>query len=127
MELSKNVEKAFELVKGLTAVELNELVKGLEEAFGVSAAAWAMVMAGGAAGDDAGAAASDTVNVELTEIGQQKINVIKVVKELMGLGLKEAKDLVEKAPTILKEGVKSEEAEEIKAKLQEAGATVNFK
>jgi len=84
-------------------------------------------MAGGAAGDDAGAAASDTVNVELTEIGQQKINVIKVVKELMGLGLKEAKDLVEKAPTILKEGVKSEEAEEIKAKLQEAGATVNFK
>lgn len=128
MELSKNVEKVFELVKGLTAVELNELVKGLEEAFGVSAAAGAMVMAGGAAGGDAGAAAaSDTVNIELTEIGQQKINVIKVVKELMGLGLKEAKDLVEKAPTIVKEGVKSEEAEEIKAKLQEAGATVNFK
>lgn len=127
MELSKNVEKVFELVKGLTAVELNELVKGLEEAFGVSAAAGAMVMAGGAAGDDGAAAASDTVNIELTEIGQQKINVIKVVKELMGLGLKEAKDLVEKAPTIVKEGVKSEEAETIKAKLQEAGATVNFK
>jgi large subunit ribosomal protein L7/L12 len=128
MELSKNVEKVFELVKGLTAVELNELVKGLEEEFGVSAAAGAMVMAGGAAGGDAGAAAaSDTVNIELTEIGQQKINVIKVVKELMGLGLKEAKDLVEKAPTIVKEGVKSEEAEAIKAKLQEAGATVNFK
>jgi len=128
MELSKNVEKVFELVKGLTAVELNELVKGLEEEFGVSAAAGAMVMAGGAAGGDAGAAAaSDTVNIELTEIGQQKINVIKVVKELMGLGLKEAKDLVEKAPTIVKEGVKSEEAETIKAKLQEAGATVNFK
>lgn len=128
MELSKNVEKVFELVKGLTAVELNELVKGLEEEFGVSAAAGAMVVAGGAAGGDAGAAAaSDTVNIELTEIGQQKINVIKVVKELMGLGLKEAKDLVEKAPTIVKEGVKSEEAEAIKAKLQEAGATVNFK
>lgn len=128
MELSKNVEKVFELVKGLTAIELNELVKGLEEEFGVSAAAGAMVMAGGAAGGDAGAAAaSDTVNIELTEIGQQKINVIKVVKELMGLGLKEAKDLVEKAPTIVKEGVKYEEAEAIKAKLQEAGATVNFK
>ena len=127
MELSKNVEKVFELVKGLTAVELNELVKGLEEAFGVSAAAGAMVMAGAGADAGADAAASDTVNIELTEIGQQKINVIKVVKELMGLGLKEAKDLVEKAPTILKEGVKSEEAESIKAKLQEAGATVNFK
>jgi large subunit ribosomal protein L7/L12 len=99
----------------------------LEEEFGVSAAAGAMVMAGGAAGDAGAAAASDTVNIELTEIGQQKINVIKVVKELMNLGLKEAKDLVEKAPTIVKEGVKSEEAETIKAKLQEAGATVNFK
>ncbi len=127
MELSKNVEKLLELIKGLTAVELNELVKSLEEEFGVSAAAGAMVMAGGAAGDAGAAAASDTVNIELTEIGQQKINVIKVVKELMGLGLKEAKDLVEKAPTIVKEGVKSEEAETIKAKLQEAGATVNFK
>jgi len=127
MELSKNVEKVFELVKGLTAVELNELVKGLEEAFGVSAAAGAMVMAGAGADAGADAAASDTVNIELTEIGQQKINVIKVVKELMGLGLKEAKDLVEKAPTILREGVKSEEAETIKAKLQEAGATVSFK
>jgi large subunit ribosomal protein L7/L12 len=129
MELSKNVAKVFDLVKGLTAVELNELVKGLEEEFGVSAAAGAMVMAGGAAGGDAAdaAAGSDTMNIELTEIGQQKINVIKVVKELMGLGLKEAKDLVEKAPTILKEGVKAEEAETIKTKLQEAGATVNFK
>jgi len=67
------------------------------------------------------------MNIELTEIGQQKINVIKVVKELMGLGLKEAKDLVEKAPTIIKENVKSDEADAIKAKLQEAGATVNFK
>jgi large subunit ribosomal protein L7/L12 len=128
MELSKNVEKVFELVKGLSAIELNELVKGLEEEFGVSAAAWAVVAAGWAAGgDDAAAGGSDTVNIELTEIGQQKINVIKVVKELMGLGLKEAKDLVEKAPTILKEGVKSEEADSIKAKLEEAGATVSFK
>jgi large subunit ribosomal protein L7/L12 len=128
MELSKNVQGVFDLIKGLSAIELNELVKGLEEEFGVSAAAGAVVVAGGAAGGDAGAAAaSDTVNVELTEIGQQKINVIKVVKETMGLGLKEAKDLVEKAPTIIKENVKSEEAESLKAKLQEAGATVNFK
>jgi large subunit ribosomal protein L7/L12 len=128
MELSKNVQGVFDLIKGLSAVELNELVKGLEEEFGVSAAAGAVVVAGGATGGDAGAAAaSDTVNVELTEIGQQKINVIKVVKETMGLGLKEAKDLVEKAPTIIKENVKVEEAESLKAKLQEAGATVNFK
>ncbi len=128
MELSKNVQKVFDLVKDLSAIELNELVKGLEEEFGVSAAAGAVVV-GAAGAADAGAAggASDSVNIELTEIGQQKINVIKVVKELMGLGLKEAKDLVEKAPTILKENVKSEEAEDIKTKLQEAGATVNFK
>lgn len=129
MELSKNVQKLFDLIKDLTAVELNELVKALEEEFGVSAAAGVMVAAGwAAAGGDAGeAGGSDTMNVELTEIGQQKINVIKVVKELMNLGLKEAKDLVEKAPTIIKENVKADEAESIKAKLQEAGATVNFK
>jgi large subunit ribosomal protein L7/L12 len=127
MELSKNVQSVFDLIKGLSAVELNELVKGLEEEFGVSAAAGAVVVAGAAGWDADAAAASDTVNVELTEIGQQKINVIKVVKETMGLGLKEAKDLVEKAPTIIKENVKSEEAESLKAKLQEAGATVNFK
>lgn len=126
MELSKNVEKVFDLVKGLTAVELNELVKGLEEEFGVSAAAGAVMVSGG--GADAGAAAaSDTVKVMLTDAGQQKINVIKVVKELLGLGLKEAKDLVEKAPVAVKEGVKMDEAESIKAKLAEVGATVEFK
>lgn len=128
MELSKNVQKIFDLIKDLTAIELNELVKGLEEEFGVSAAAWAMVVAGwDAAGWGAADGGSDTVNVELTEIGQQKIGVIKVVKELLGLGLKEAKDMVEKAPVIVKEGVKSEDAEGIKAKLEEAGATVSFK
>jgi large subunit ribosomal protein L7/L12 len=127
MELSKNVQSVFDVIKGLSAVELNELVKGLEEEFGVSAAAGAVVVAGAAGWDADAAVASDTVNVELTEIGQQKINVIKVVKETMGLGLKEAKDLVEKAPTIIKENVKSEEAESLKVKLQEAGATVNFK
>ena len=126
MELSKNVSKVFDLVKELTAVELNELVKGLEEEFGVSAAAGAVMVSGG--GADAGAAAaSDTVNVMLTDAGQQKINVIKVVKELLGLGLKEAKDLVEKAPVAVKEGVKMDEAEVIKAKLLEVGATVEFK
>ena len=127
MELSKNAQKILELVKEMSAVELNQLVKAIEEEFGVSAAA--MVVAGGAAGGaaDAGAAASDTVNIELTDIGQQKIGVIKVIKELMGLGLKEAKDLVEKAPTIIKEKVKSDEADAIKAKLEAEGATVSFK
>ena len=127
MELSKNAQKILELVKEMSAVELNQLVKAIEEEFGVSAAA--MVVAGGAAGGDAGAGAAnaDSVNIELTDIGQQKIGVIKVVKELFGLGLKEAKDLVEKAPTIIKEKVKFEEAEGIKAKLEAEGATVSFK
>jgi len=112
----------------MSAVELNGLVKALEEEFGVTAAA--MVVAGGAAGGaaaaDAGANA-DSVNVELTEAGQQKIAVIKVVKEVLGIDLKAAKDLVEAAPKIIKENVKTEEAEALKAKLTEAGATVNFK
>jgi large subunit ribosomal protein L7/L12 len=112
----------------MSAVELNGLVKALEEEFGVTAAA--MVVAGGAAGGaaaaDAGASA-DSVNVELTEAGQQKIAVIKVVKEVLGIDLKAAKDLVEAAPKIIKENVKTEEAEALKAKLTEAGATVNFK
>lgn len=129
MELSKNAQKILELIKEMTAVEMNQLVKAIEEEFGVSAAA--MVVAGGAAGGaaDAGAAggAADVVNIELTDIGQQKIGVIKVVKELMGLGLKEAKDLVEKAPTVLKEKVKYEEAEGIKAKLEAEGATITLK
>ena len=117
----------MDLVKEMSAVELNQLVKGLEEEFGVSAAA--MVVAGwAAAGGDAGAAkGADTANIELTEIGQQKIGVIKVVKEVLGLGLKEAKDLVEKAPTIIKEGVKYEVAEAIKAKLEAEGAKITLK
>lgn len=126
MELSKNAQQIFDLVKDMNAVELNALVKALEEEFGVSAAA--MVVAGGdtAGGNDADGW-SDTVNVELTEIGQQKIAVIKAVKELLGVGLKEAKDLVEKTPVIVKEGVKSDDAEGIKTKLEEAGATVSLK
>ena len=129
MELSKNAQKILELIEEMSAVELNQLVKAIEEKFGVSAAA--MVVSGGAAGGDAGAAGgaanADSVNIEVTDIGQQKIGVIKVVKELLGLGLKEAKDLVEKAPTILKEKVKFEEAEGIKAKLEAEGATISFK
>jgi len=126
MELSKNAQQIMDLVKDMNAVELNSLVKALEEEFGVTAAAMAVVgAAGGAASDDAGW--SDEVNVELTEIGQQKISVIKVVKEILGVGLKEAKDLVEKAPVIVKEKVKSDDAEALKTKLEEAGATVSFK
>ncbi len=126
MELSKNAQKIMDLVKDMSAIELNELVKALEEEFGVSAVA-TVAVAGGAAAEDAGAAASDESNVELTDIGQQKINVIKAVKELLGLGLKEAKELVEKAPVVIKEGVKSEEAEAMKVKLEEVGATVTLK
>ena len=127
MELTKNQQQVLDLVKEMSAVELNGLVKAIEEEFGVTAAA--MVVAGGAAaGGDAGAAGgSDTVNIELTEAGSQKIAVIKVVKEILGIDLKAAKDLVEAAPKVIKEGVKSEEADAIKAKLVEAGATVNYK
>ncbi|USN56006.1 MAG: 50S ribosomal protein L7/L12 [Candidatus Peribacteria bacterium] len=124
--LSANAQKVLDLVKELSAVELNQLVKALEETFGVSAAAPMMVAGGAAGGDDAGGG-SDTVTVELTEVGQQKIGVIKVVKDLLGLGLKEAKEIVEKAPTPVKEGVAMEEAESMKAKLEEAGATVTLK
>jgi len=128
MELTKNQQQVIDLVKEMNAVELNGLVKALEEEFWVTAAA--MVVAGGAgaaAGADAGAAASDAMNVELTEAGAQKIAVIKVVKEALGLDLKSAKELVEKAPVIIKENAKADEAEALKTKLTEAGATVTFK
>jgi large subunit ribosomal protein L7/L12 len=126
MELTKEQQQVLDLIEKMPAIELNGLVKAIEEKFGVSAAA--MVVAGGAAGGDTGAAAtSDTVNVELSEAGGQKIAVIKVVKEILGIDLKAAKDLVEAAPKIVKENVKMEEAEALKAKLTEAGATVNFK
>ena len=127
MDLTKNQQQILDLVKEMNAVELNGLVKALEEEFGVTAAA--MVVAGGTAAG-AGAAdagASDAMNVELADAGQQKIAVIKVVKEVLGLDLKAAKELVEKAPVIIKENAKSEEAEALKIKLTEAGATVNFK
>ena len=126
MDLTKNQQQILDLVKEMNAVELNGLVKALEEEFGVTAAA--MVVAGGAAaGAAADAGASDAMNVELADAGQQKIAVIKVVKEALGLDLKAAKELVEKAPVIIKENAKADEAEALKTKLTEAGATINFK
>ena len=113
-------------LEGASVLELNELVKAIEEKFGVSAAA---VAAAPAAGAGAGAAAEekDSFNVELTAAGESKIPVMKVVKEALGLGLKEAKDLVDGVPSMLKENMKKAEAEELKKKLEEAGATVTLK
>ncbi|MGE3278272.1 MAG: 50S ribosomal protein L7/L12 [Candidatus Altimarinota bacterium] len=124
--LSANAQKIMDLVKELPVMELAQLVKAMEEEFGVSAAAPVM-MAGGGAPAAAAAEEKTSFNVELTSGGGNKINVIKVVRELTGLGLKEAKDLVDGAPKMVKEGVKKEEAEEIKKKLEEAGASVELK
>ncbi|MDA5110137.1 MULTISPECIES: 50S ribosomal protein L7/L12 [Brevibacillus] len=119
-------EQIIEAIKGMSVLELNELVKAIEEEFGVTAAAPVAVVAGGAGAADA-AAEQTEFTVNLVSGGASKINVIKVVRELTGLGLKEAKDLVDNAPKTLKEGVSKEEAESIKAKLEEAGATVEIK
>ena len=118
------VEEIIEAIKNLSVLELNELVKKCEEEFGVSAAAGVVMAAGGA-----GEAAEEKTefNVELTEVGSEKIKVIKAVREVTGLGLKEAKDLVEGAPKILKEAIAKEEAENIKKKLEEVGAKVSLK
>ncbi|MGG3842732.1 50S ribosomal protein L7/L12 [Anoxybacillus pushchinoensis] len=117
-------EQIIEAVKNMTVLELNDLVKAIEEEFGVTAAA-PVVVAGGAAG--AAAEEKTEFDVILADGGAQKIKVIKVVRELTGLGLKEAKDLVDNTPKPVKEGVSKEEAEEIKAKLEEAGAKVEIK
>ncbi|MDO4911941.1 MAG: 50S ribosomal protein L7/L12 [Lactobacillus sp.] len=114
--------KIIEDLKGATILELNDLVKAIEEEFGVSAAA--PVAAAGAA---AGGAAKTEFDVELTSAGQEKVKVIKVVKEITGAGLKDAKDLVDGAPKTIKEGVSEDEANEIKAKLEEVGAEVTVK
>lgn len=127
-------DEVVEYLKGMTLLEASELVKELEEVFGVSAAAAAAPMAmaagAGAGGDGAAPAAEekDTFDVILTAAGGQKINVIKVVREVVaGLGLKEAKELVDGAPKAIKEGVSQAEADEIKTKLTDAGATVEVK
>lgn len=126
--MSEKVTQLIEYVKGLTVLELSELVKALEEEFGVSAAAPVAVAAAPAAGGAAPAAEEKTeFDVVLAAAGDQKIKVIKVVRELTGLGLKEAKAVVDEAPKPLKEGVTKEEADEIKAKIEEVGGSVEVK
>ena len=119
------IEEIIAAVKELTVLELNDLVKAAEEEFGVSAAAGVAVVAGPAAGD--AAAEKTEFDVELTEVGSEKIKVIKVVREVTGLGLKEAKEAVDNAPKVLKEQDSKEDAEAIKAKLEEVGAKVTLK
>ena len=120
------IEEFVAEIDKLSVLELNELVKAIEEKYGVSAAAGVVMAAPGAA---AGAAAEEKTefDVELTEAGANKIKVIKVVREITGLGLKEAKDAVESTPKVLKEGISKEEAEDIKAKLEAEGAKVTLK
>ncbi len=127
---SEKVTQLIEEVKAMTVLELSELVKALEEEFGVSAAAPMAVAAAPAAGGEAAAPAEEeksSFDVILASVGAEKIKVIKVVKDLTGLGLKEAKEVVDGAPKAVKEGATKEEAEEIKTKLEEVGATVELK
>ena len=122
-----SIEEIISAIDELTVLELNDLVKACEEKYGVSAAAGVVVAA---AGGDAGAAAAEEkteFDVELTEVGPNKVKVIKVVREATGLGLKEAKDVVDSAPKVLKEAASKEEAEELKAKLEAEGAKVTLK
>ena len=118
-----STEEFIAAIKELSVMELNDLVKACEEEFGVSAAAGVVVAAAGAAPEEE----KTEFDVELTEIGPNKIKVIKVVREATGLGLKEAKDLVEAAPKVMKEGVSKAEAEELKAKIEAEGAKVTLK
>ena len=119
-------QEIIEVIKGLSVLELNDLVKACEEEFGVSAAAGVVVAAAGADGA-AAAEEKDSFNVELTEVGPNKVKVNKVVRELTGLGLKEAKDAVDGAPKVIKEDATKEEAEEAKTKLEAEGAKVTLK
>ena len=121
-----DINKMLEEIKGMTVLELSELVKAIEEEFGVSAAAPVAVVA---AGGEAGGAAEEKTDfdVVLADAGAEKIKVIKVVRELTGLGLKEAKEAVDGAPKVLKEGISKEDAEAIKAQLEEVGAKVTLK
>ena len=117
-------QEIIEVIKGLSVLELNDLVKACEEEFGVSAAAGVVVAA---AADGAGAAEKDEFDVELTSAGASKVKVIKVVREVTGLGLKEAKEVVDGAPKVLKEAASKDEANEIKEKLEAEGAKVTLK
>jgi large subunit ribosomal protein L7/L12 len=127
MALSEKAQQIMDLVKELSVVELAELVKALEEEFGVSAAAAAVVAGPAAGGVAEEAAGDDKVTVEIAEVGDKKIAVIKAIKEILGLGLKEAKAKLENIPAVIAEKIEPEKAEEIKAKLEEAGAVVNLK
>ena len=118
-------QELIDAIKELTVLELNDLVKACEEEFGVSAAAGVVVAAAGGAAE--AAEEKTEFDVELTEVGSNKVKVIKVVREATGLGLKEAKDLVDNAPKVLKEAASKEEADEIKAKLEAEGAKVTLK
>ena len=122
--MALNIENIIAEIKEASILELNDLVKAIEEEFGVTAAAPVAAAAAGAA--DAGAA-KDSFDVELTSAGDKKVAVIKLVREITGEGLKEAKAIVDGAPSVIKEGVAAAEAEEIKAKLEEAGASVTLK
>ena len=120
-------QEFIDAIKGMTVLELNDLVKACEEEFGVSAAAGVVVAAAGGDGAAAGAEEKTEFDVELTEAGPNKVKVIKVVREVTGLGLKEAKDVVDGAPKVIKEQAEKAEADEIKAKLEAEGAKVTFK
>ena len=120
--MALNIENIIAEIKEATILELNDLVKAIEEEFGVTAAAPVAVAAAGPVEE-----AKDSFDVELTSVGDKKVGVIKVVREITGEGLKEAKAIVDGAPSVLKEGVAAAEAEEIKAKLEEAGASVTLK
>ena len=120
-----SAQEFIEAIKEMTVLELNDLVKACEEEFGVSAAAGVVVAAGG--GEAAAAEEKTEFDVELTEVGPNKVKVIKVVREVTGLGLKEAKEVVDGAPKVLKEGVSKEEAEDIQKKLDAEGAKVTLK
>ncbi len=125
VEVPEKFKKIVAEIEAMTVLELNELVKVFEKKFGVSAAA--VAVAGPAAGGAAADEGKSTMNVELTDAGGNKIAVIKAVKEILGLGLKEAKDLVDGAPSMVKENVGKDDAEALKAKLEEAGAKVTLK
>ncbi|WP_311564393.1 50S ribosomal protein L7/L12 [Peptoniphilus duerdenii] len=125
--MSEKVQALIEEIKTLTVIELSEVVKALEEEFGVSAAAPAAVAVAGPAAAPAAEEAKTDVDVILESAGGEKVKVIKVVKDITGLGLKEAKALVDEAPKAIKEGIPADQAEELKAKLEEAGATVTVK
>ncbi len=129
VEVPEKFKKLVEEIEKMSVLDLAELVKILEKKFGVSAAAPAMMVAGAAGGGEAGGEAEekDSFDVELTDAGSNKIAVIKAVRAITEMGLKDAKDFVDGAPKVLKEGVKKEEAEEIKKQLEEAGAKVTLK